>query len=332
VDDFDITYTVIGEPVTEYLDADIGYQPDTDTAIIGDRVWSDADGDGFQDAGEPGFGGILVRLYTDSDGDGVIDGSETYVETTTAADGSYQFTGVTATGSQDYIVYIDETQTALSAYDITTAGIYSIIDAADEGSYLNNDFGFVQNSSGTTHSIKDRVWLDNGAGGGTTNNGIQDGSESGIAHVTVVLRDNSNNIIALTTTDANGDFAFTGVPDDVRYSWEATDQNSVLTDYYGTTTSAQDGDYQMPGTLTADIDFMSPLAPNFGYNVSRSIGDFVWNDSDGDGVQDAGESGIAGVTVQLYLDDDGTTGLDTSTDTYIGETTTLRKIYVCRIR
>jgi hypothetical protein len=322
VDDFDITYTVIGEPVTEYLDADIGYQPDTDTAIIGDRVWSDADGDGFQDAGEPGFGGILVRLYTDSDGDGVIDGSETYVETTTAADGSYQFTGVTATGSQDYIVYIDETQTALSAYDITTAGIYSIIDAADEGSYLNNDFGFVQNSSGTTHSIKDRVWLDNGAGGGTTNNGIQDGSESGIANVTVVLRDNSNNIIALTTTDANGDFAFTGVPDDVRYSWEATDQNSVLTDYYGTTTSAQDGDYQMPGTLTADIDFMSPLAPNFGYNVSRSIGDFVWNDSDGDGVQDAGESGIAGVTVQLYLDDDGTTGLDTSTDTYIGETTT----------
>ena len=320
-----ITYTGPGPPISEYLDADIGYQPDIDTAIIGDRVWSDADGDGVQDAGESGLGGITLRLYTDTDGDGVIDGGETYVETTAAADGSYQFTGVSATGSQDYIVYIDETQTALSDYDITTTEIYSVINAADGGSYLINDFGFNQKTSGTTHSIKDRVWIDNGDGGGTTNNGngIQDGTEAGIANVTAVLRDNSNNIIALTTTDVNGDFEFTGVPDDVRYSWEVTDQNGVLTDYYGTTTSAQAGDYQMPGTLTADIDFTSPtLAPNFGYNITRSIGDFVWNDSDGEGDQDAGEPGIAGVVVQLYKDTDGIIGLNTSTDTYIGQTTT----------
>jgi len=321
VDNFDVTFTVAG---SEYLDADIGYQPQVNTAIIGDLVWSDADGDGVRDPGEPGLGGVTVRLYTDTDGDGEIDTGETYVETTTAADGSYLFTGVAAGSGEDYIVEV--VQSDLSAYNITgpLSGTYSIIDAAAGASYLNNDFGFVQNSTGTTRNIKDRVWLDTGAGGGTAGNGVQDGSEAGIANVTVVLRDGSSNIIALTTTDANGDFEFTGVPANVRYTWEITDQNGVLSDYYGTTTPARDGDYQMPATLTTDIDFTSPLAPNFGYNITRSIGGFVWNDIDGGGEndQDSGEPGIAGVTVQLYLDDDGTTGLDTSSDTYIGTTTT----------
>ncbi len=30
------------------------------------------------------------------------------------------------------------------------------------------------------------------------------------------------------------------------------------------------------------------------------VGDFIWNDADGDGVQDTGEPGLPGVTVQLY--------------------------------
>ncbi len=37
--------------------------------------------------------------------------------------------------------------------------------------------------------------------------------------------------------------------------------------------------------------------------TSGSIGDLVWLDSDGDGIQDAGESGLAGVTVSLYVSD-----------------------------
>jgi hypothetical protein len=35
-----------------------------------------------------------------------------------------------------------------------------------------------------------------------------------------------------------------------------------------------------------------------------SIGDFVWNDKNGDSVQDAGEAGIAGVGIWLYQGDD----------------------------
>ncbi len=40
---------------------------------------------------------------------------------------------------------------------------------------------------------------------------------------------------------------------------------------------------------------------DFGYKGCQgTIGDKVWDDKDGDGVQDSGESGIPGVTVQLY--------------------------------
>ncbi|MBT8198105.1 MAG: hypothetical protein KJO84_06345, partial [Acidimicrobiia bacterium] len=41
-----------------------------------------------------------------------------------------------------------------------------------------------------------------------------------------------------------------------------------------------------------------------------SIGDFVWLDSNGDGVQDAGEPGIPGVTVTLSGDADATAVTD----------------------
>ncbi len=39
---------------------------------------------------------------------------------------------------------------------------------------------------------------------------------------------------------------------------------------------------------------------DFGFQRAASLGDWVWNDVDADGVQDSGETGIAGVTVELY--------------------------------
>ena len=44
---------------------------------------------------------------------------------------------------------------------------------------------------------------------------------------------------------------------------------------------------------------------NFGNTLTTSIGDRVWHDADADGVQDAGEDGIEGVTVRLYQPDGG---------------------------
>src|SRR6185295_16555796 len=71
--------------------------------------------------------------------------------------------------------------------------------------------------------------------------------------------------------------------------------------------SSTTGGDSRTNTLTAT----NVLTYDFGYNTTRdaSVGDRVWNDSDGDGVQDAGEIGINGVTVELL--DNGGNVIDT---------------------
>jgi uncharacterized repeat protein (TIGR01451 family) len=267
----------------------VGYRGAAGTAI-GDRVWSDANGNQVQDAGEPGIGGVKVRLYTDTNGNGVIDTGETYIETTTGPGGSYLFTGVAANGALDYIVYVDPAQTALSAYNRTTPAAFSLLNVASGGSYLNADFGFQGNNTSTDNTITDRIWLD------ANGNGSADGGESGIAGVTVDLLDNSGNVIATTATDANGNFTFSGVANGV-YQVRVTDTANKLTDHYGTTSYAQN-------SLRAGITVNNVNVGNtsFGYNVSRAIGDTVFNDLNGNSAQDSGETGISGVTVLLYRD------------------------------
>lgn len=74
---------------------DIGLYAGQRTGQIGDRVWQDTDGDGLQDAGEPGIGGVTVQLWACSDparlrcGSGDPFGS--YRTVTTDSSGQYLF-------------------------------------------------------------------------------------------------------------------------------------------------------------------------------------------------------------------------------------------------
>ena len=52
----------------------------------------------------------------------------------------------------------------------------------------------------------------------------------------------------------------------------------------------------------------SDLSRDLGLYTYASIGDRVWLDANGNGVQDAGESGMAGVTVELFDGDDNSHG------------------------
>src|SRR5204862_133986 len=51
-----------------------------------------------------------------------------------------------------------------------------------------------------------------------------------------------------------------------------------------------------PGTLTGGS---SDLTVDFGYYKNVTIGDFVWNDTNANGIQDSGETGINGVPLTL---------------------------------
>ena len=140
-----------------------------------------------------------------------------------------------------------------------------------------------------------------------------------IAGVTVELLDATQNVIGTTTTAADGTFTFTGLPGGgADYTTRINDTSNVLADYYGTTTFAT-ARQRLESNLNANVN--RAAAPSYGFNFTRSIGDTVWNDLDGDGTRDAGEPGFAGVTVTLYNDVNGN-GVINVGDTAVGTVVT----------
>jgi len=67
------------------------------SASAGDRVWNDLDGDGIQDAGEPGLSGVTVAVYTQAVGGVAV------ATTTTNGSGQYTFSALAA---QTYYVEV----------------------------------------------------------------------------------------------------------------------------------------------------------------------------------------------------------------------------------
>lgn len=301
-----------------YLSADLGYRTAPGTAAIGDFVWSDPNSNSLQDPGEPGLSGVTVQLWKDIDSNGLLDtGTDTLCTialcgtngtTITAPNGYYLFAGVTASGTEDYLVFIDGTQAALTGYTITSP-TRVITDLSSGDTVLSADFG----CQGTTYTISDKLWFDVDA------DGVLDGGETGISLVTVDLLDSSMNVIATTVTDASGNYTFTGVAGgSADYYIRISDTNGKLNDYYGTTASAIAGEKQIIN-LTGNLDYTA--APNFGYGLNQTIGSTIFNDVDGDGVLDSGELGISGVTVKLYSDA-GTIGIIDGGDAVIATLTT----------
>jgi serine-aspartate repeat-containing protein C/D/E len=301
-----------------YLQADFGYNwappadTTTGTGAIGDRVWIDVNGDGKQDADEPGLADVTVTLYDDHDGDGVYDNP--VATTTTDANGNYIFYDIpvgsyvvavnggqdipnyTQTGDPDYF---GEKMPAGKSDNKTTS---PIIIAPGEV-FLNADFGYKPDSA-DIGSIGRKVWLD------LDGNGIYDDGEPGISGITVVLKNISGDIIAKATTDKNGEYSFAGLPVNTEYTVEVTDVNNILDGFVQS--------FDADGLTTPDSSTVTNLQPgavlshDFGYTLKDQvdnegnprakgvIGNSIWLDRNGNGIQDEGELGIQGVIVELY--------------------------------
>ena len=159
-------------------------------------------------------------------------------------------------------------------------------------------------------------------------NGVRDAGEEGIAGVTVELRNGSNVVIATTTTDANGNYIFEGLAAGT-YTVKITDLgpdglpatgDEELTNYtqtYDPDSTCPSGGCNGQSTVTLTTGQRN-LDQDFGYKPggTGSIGDTLWKDNGadagetGNGVQDAGEPGIANVTVLLYEDTNGNGAID----------------------
>ncbi len=275
-------------------------------ATIGDFVWEDKNGNGIQDAGEPGIAGVTVTL-TGTKGDGT---PITPITVTTGTNGSYQFTNlapgtytVTFTKPANTVTTTPDQggdDTKDSDASITTGAAAPVTVQSGE---TNNtiDAGYLKSAS-----LGDYVWEDSNA------NGVQDSGEPGIAGVTVRLedaagnqaRDINNILVPNATTGTNGQYQFTNLRPGVVYvvnfiapnGYTTTSRDSGSDDTKDSDASTTTGKSQQ---VTLSSGENNPTI-DAGYYRRASLGDFVWHDLNANGVQDAGEPGIGGVTVRLF--------------------------------
>jgi hypothetical protein len=274
------------------LTIDFGfYQPVT----IGNFVWNDLNGDGIQEAGEPGISGVTLTI-TGTTGAGVAV-SQT---TTTDANGLYQFTEAPGTYSVAVTTPTGYTPTATGQGTIATdsnATPSATTPATLPGGSSDQsiDFGFYQ-----PVTIGNYVWND------ANDNGIQDAGESGISGVTLTITGTDgagNSVTGTTTTDATGMYSFTEAPG--TYTVSVTTPSGYAPTTTGQGTTATDSNPSPSGTTPGTLPSGgSDQTIDFGFYQPVTIGNYVWLDANGNGVQDSGESGISGVTLTIT----GTTG------------------------
>ncbi|MCX7671060.1 MAG: carboxypeptidase regulatory-like domain-containing protein, partial [Anaerolineae bacterium] len=303
------TTAIVLGPGQVYKDADFGYYRalGPGQALIGDTVWYDANGDGFQQPGEPGIPGVTI-VVTDSTGTRL--GSAV-----TDSNGHYSIivpAGADYTAGPDLAV--PATAAALAGLTATTPTPAAIPPLAGGQQYLAADFGYRDDGT-RLGTIGNLVFYD------ANKNGVFDGADTPLGGVSVALiRDSNGNgawdagepiiatVTTATTVDANtGNYLFTGVPAG-KYLVHVSDTNAVLTDYErgplgaaGVNNNSQADPYGVTlaaggANLTADFGYIRANRPDSGV-----IGNQVWLEEDGDGLFDPAnrDLGVAGVTVAL---------------------------------
>ncbi len=314
----------------DVLTVDFGYASQG-SGQIGDRVFVDADGDGHEEANSVGIANVRVWLYADSDGNGSYETLMAAAQTD--ADGMYLFTGL-PDGS--YRVVVDENDPDIPVYHTASTLVAHAVTLADHitsyfdgfATYLDRsldaDFGFTP-----TAYIGDFVFYD------ANTNGTQEAGEEGIPNVTLRLYDSATDALLATTNTATGlgalpkgYYQFMHVPTGTYYvvvdtttlpTWngspipQTADPDRDGVPVWDTTTYPG-----LPAGDNADTGirlWLQPyIAADFGYQPFGVIGDYVWRDLNGNGVQDKGETGVANVlvtatqgatTVSTYTDGDG---------------------------
>ncbi|PTJ31703.1 adhesin [Staphylococcus simulans] len=285
------------------------YKPVVATYNLGDYVWEDSNKDGIQNSNEVGIEGVTVTL-TKPDG--------STVTTVTDANGKYEFTGLE---NGDYTVDF----TAPEGYEATLVNVGDDAldsDGASTTVTINNadnytiDSGFFKpveepTPVPATYTVGDKVWED------TNKDGIQNSNEPGIPGVEVTLTKPDGSTVT-TTTDGNGNYEFTNLPNgDYTITFETPEGYEPTTpnvgnpelDSNGTTTTVtvNNGDDK-----TIDSGFYKPVQETPQEPATYTVGDKVWEDTNKDGVQNSNEPGIPGVEVTLTKPDGST--VTTTTD------------------
>ncbi|MDB9527237.1 SdrD B-like domain-containing protein [Oscillatoria sp. CS-180] len=285
-----------GTPVGGEIDGQITIVA-VELSKLGDTVFEDADADGIQDAGETGIADATVNLLADINGDGEIEANEVVDTTTTDANGNYEFTVLPG----DYKVQFETPD----GFDMASPANVGGDDAIDSDGPISDvisldpgdvdptiDSGFFKKAG-----LGDFVFLD------ADRDGVQDAGEAGVEGVQVDLIDGNGNVVATTTTDAQGGYSFTGLPPgDYQVMFTApAGLEFTTTDAGNDDTVDSDVDPITGKTQTVTLtsgEFDGTLDAGLVQQLA-GLGDTVFFDTDRDGIQDADEAGVEGVTVTL---------------------------------
>jgi hypothetical protein len=213
-DTFDNGLFSPSNPVTPNLtvsraDVDFGFRS---TGLVGSRVWADTDGDGVQDAAEPGIPNVQLTLRYDANANNAFTDADDGIFTVlTGATGVYSVTYLPPGKYQVVVTPTTLPDNAITTYDLDgTSTPNSATAALTLGQSLTTlNFGY--NGNGT---IGGRVWFD------ANRNGVDNSGEAGISGISVTLTfggDDGNlgtasdNLSYTTTTNVGGTYSFTGL-------------------------------------------------------------------------------------------------------------------------
>jgi hypothetical protein len=282
-------------------------EPFNPTGSVGNLVWNDLNGNGIQDAGEQGIGGVIVRLMNPN---GTIAAT-----TTTNASGVYQFTNILA-GSY-YIRFMPSAQ-----YSFTFAKIGNNPNVDSDVTHVNGQgttASFVLAPGETKTDIDaglyicaqvgDKVWYD------TNKNDIWNPQENGINGLRVNIWRNHFGTWTIW------DFTFTGhkpgSPSDDGYWAFCVPPGQyyiqvimpplglvqVLPNRGGNPNTDSDlTNANGPGTTNAFSLTSGQVKLDLagGYYPMAVAGNLVWRDENMNGIQDAWEPKVQGVLVEAY--------------------------------
>lgn len=276
-------------------------------SLVGDKIWHDQNGNGVQDPGEPGISGVSVTLQ----GTKLCDAAPVTQTVTSGVNGDFAFTAVepgtykvlfgipanyiptAPSKGNDEAMDSDYGDLGLSdPFEILVADTLRTLDA---GYYIPTRIGNL-------------VWDD------LNGNGLIDIGEPGISGALVLLTGTSGDgsqVSMSTTTDANGQFVFgatssgstTLVPGTYQLSFVTPTGGYVRTnpnDPDGTDENDSDADLNTGATVfEVLVSEENNISYDAGFYRPPSIGNYVWEDINANGIQENNEPAIGNASVTL---------------------------------
>ncbi len=259
-------------------------------ASITGTLWEDHNRDGVRQVDEPGFSGETITLLTETDE--VVSVSVSELDGIYIIDSLYpgvykvQFPSINSFLFTDFNNSIQNGSDAIEQsgtsveYKLSSGQVRSQIDA-----------GYVKN----LNNISGFVWLDEDL------DNLQGPLEPGLGDIQINLLDENFEIIQFQWTNGEGRYQFSNLEDGSYYISVAENPNYILAETIIDQTDINSDLNQngLSNVVILDGD-EAPESIDIGLqSCFTAVGDFVWEDQNGNGLQDEGEPGIEGVEVLL---------------------------------